>query len=167
VKTRQPVVSLVLLTAALSGCSISNFKPTAPFNPREVAWSTQGGTNAVSGRIAALGTDGVSYPCNRIWLVPDSTYIREIRMQAAGTTGDITYIRRSRPPLVMTREWDTDLYQQTSREGSCSPNGEYSFRNLATGTWYLLAMGGPASVGYFVQRRLELRGNDTARIYVP
>lgn len=157
------VMSLGLV--ALTGClDDAIYKPTNQFNYKEVEWATKRGTNTVTGKINAPGSDGKSHTCATVGLAPDSAYVREIRMKQIGTLEDATVFKKDVTPLFQYDDWQRN---QTTRARDCGWSGHFTFDRIPDGIWYLTVSGGPSKTGYFISRRLELRGNEKIVINIP
>jgi hypothetical protein len=163
--TPKSLAALMSCLIALTSCIHDNmYKPINPFNYREVEWATKRGTNTISGKIDGLGSDGKVYPCDRAGLAPDSAYNRELKTKVVGTTEDIIIPQKDMGFVMQYSDWEEN---QTIRATDCGWKGHFSFERVPDGIWYFTAMAGPRKTGYFVQRRLELRGNEKIVINVP
>lgn len=166
------VAAVLLLALGLCACLADDpafIKTTNQFSYKEVAWSTKKGTNSVSGKIEARGSDGKLYPCEKAWLRPDSAYRREVWVITLGYDAESSFaLKKDLPIRYAWRNWGEE---STVRETPCSwfgsQLGRYSFRNLPDGVWYLSADGGPSATGYTLMRRVELRGGEKRELDLP
>jgi hypothetical protein len=161
----KPLALTLLSALALAGCIHDDiYKPANPFNYKEVEWATKRGSNSISGKIERQDGVGKVYPCDKVWLAPDSAYNREMKTAVFGTTDDGIFEKKDARFVMVYSDWERG---QTTRETSCGWKGHYSFERIPDGVWYLTAMGGPSKTGYYVQRRLDLRGNEKVDVSVP
>lgn len=92
---KRLAVVMSLCLVALTGClDDAIYKPTNQFNYKEVEWATKRGTNTVTGKINAPGSDGKSYTCDMVGLAPDSAYVHEILVKRIGTLEDTTVFKK-------------------------------------------------------------------------
>jgi len=158
-------LAAMLCTVALGACGQNEvYRPQNPSNLKEVEWATKRGTNSVSGKIEGQGSDGKTYPCARASLVPDSAYHRELMIKGHGTTEDGTFFTKDATPFVIYGDPSTRLVERSTH---CGWKGNFYFEDIPNGVWYFSASGGSPWVGYSVQRRLELRGNEKIVINIP
>ena len=154
-----------LCAVALGACIHDDlYKPQNEFNLKEVEWATKRGTNSVTGKIDAQGSDGKTYPCMKAGLVPDSAYNREIMIKSHGSTEDGIFLRKDSTFLIMSQDPQTRL---TERKADCGWKGHFFLENIPNGVWFFSAYSESPRTGYFVQRRLELRGNEKVVINIP
>jgi hypothetical protein len=159
------LVAAALSAAALGACIHDDiYKPQNPFNFKEVAWAAERGINKISGKIDPPGADGKPQPCDKAWLAPDSAYTREMAAQVTGTLDDVMIAKSQMRFVMVYSDWERD---RTNRGTDCGWKGHFSFERIPDGVWFFTAMGGPSKTGYFVQRRIEVRGGQTLTINIP
>jgi|EndMetStandDraft_4_1072995.scaffolds.fasta_scaffold261229_2 hypothetical protein len=158
------VVALVC-AVALGACIHDDiYKPQNPFNLKEVEWATKRGSNSVTGKIDAQGSDGKTYPCTRAGLVPDSAYNRELMIRTTGSTEDGVFFQKDAGFVIMYQDSERSLTERTT---DCGWKGHFFLEKIPDGVWFFSAYGGSLKAGYFVRRRLELRGNEKIVINIP
>jgi hypothetical protein len=159
------LVTATLCAVALGACTRGDlYQPQNPFNLKEVEWATKRGSNSVTGKIDAPGSDGKTYPCTRAGLVPDSAYNRELMIRTTGSAEDGVFLQKDGTFVVMTGEWGKHLTERTTE---CGWKGHFFLENIPDGVWFFGAYGGSLKTGYIVRRRLELRGNEKIVINIP
>jgi len=106
------VVALVC-AVALGACIHDDiYKPQNPFNLKEVEWATKRGSNSVTGKIDAQGSDGKTYPCTRAGLVPDSAYNRELMIRTTGSTEDGVFFQKDAGFVIMYQDSERSLTER-------------------------------------------------------
>jgi hypothetical protein len=158
------LVLQALCLLALTGCESGYYKPANPFNYKDVEWAAERGTNTVTGKVEALGSDGKSYPCEKVGLAPDSPYFRELAAQVMGTSGDAVVLKKDMGLVAQADNWQVN---RVTRQTSCGWKGNFTFERVPDGVWYLSGYGGPTKAGYLFRRRVELRGNEKIVIDLP
>lgn len=163
---------LSFTAATLASCttipSTPPFEPTTTFNASDVAWSRGVGPNTVDGNALLRTRGGDVRTCagEEVFLIADSAYAREriTYLYAGALDRGFNY---SRPiadgPLA---------YKESHRRTTCDAQGDFSFRDIPDGTYYVTtrvvweAPGQYAlsSQGGALMHRVELTGGETANI---
>lgn len=156
----------VVLGLTLTGCLADDaVKTQTPFNYNEVAWAARSGGNTIVGTGKMIPEGGSkTYLCDYVWLSPDSAYRRELQTILFGNTEGAVLSRRVTPRRVMFQEYGEAA---TLREERCDKNGEFKFRRIPDGVWYIVSDLGPFSDTYTVMKRIEVRGSTTLTVTLP
>ena len=137
----------LLIMFALSSCTTAT--PILPvpaatvpmrttFDPSEVAFFNETGTNSVKGSafIRQQGGGVVSCAGNEVYLIPQGTYSTERMGIIYGKTSSAGFnsARGGRqmpvPPV--------DAYRSHQRETTCDIDGKFEFRNIAAGSFFII-----------------------------
>ncbi len=163
---------LLLLGITLSACvqEQPTLTTTAAFNPAEVAWATRPGTNTVQGFAVLRTVGGEARTCAglEMRLIPDSSYARERMMSLYGN------LSVGSRPIGGSRFGVTDSdYLATSKSARCDGQGNFTFEQIADGTWYVAGAiswmigNDPRPQGANMMKRIEVRGGQTVKVSLP
>jgi hypothetical protein len=153
--------SFLILTGCIADDAVT---PRTSFNYNDVAWATKSGGNTVVGTGKMTTAEGKTYVCDYAWLRPDSAYGREVTTIMFGSTESAVVSRRVTPQPVMFQEYREAA---TLRDERCEKNGEFKFRRIPDGIWYVSTHLGPIRDTYAVMKRIEVRGNTTVTVDLP
>ena len=129
------------MATALAGCAMPQQKPIslrAPFNVGEAAALTKPGVNIVSGSALIRQNGGGVVTCAGlpIVLVPQTAYATErVKAIYGNTTRGYNPITRR---LVFTP--DPSTYMQMTRETLCDAQGNFTFPDVADGSFYVISV---------------------------
>jgi hypothetical protein len=134
----------------------------AAFRAEDFAWSTQGGTSAIDGRVN-FSRDGQSYRCTgSVGLTPDTPYTRRRFQNLYGST-DLAAL----PEAVIRARNVADPaedYRTFVRSVQCADNA-FRFTDLPAGSWFLVT---PVSAGtedrVVLMRRVETRPDRSTNV---
>lgn len=158
-------IAATALALSLTGCLADDaVKTQTPFNYNEVAWAAKSGGNTILGTGKMSPVEGKVYLCDYVWLSPDSAYQRELQTILFGNTESAVLSRRVTPRRFMFQVYGE---APTLREDRCDKNGEFKFRRIPDGVWYIVSDLGPVSDTYTVMKRIEVRGNTSLAITLP
>lgn len=162
---------LCVLFLLLAGCAtVQPQAMTNSFNPAEVAWFNQPGSNVIEGNAVMRTVGGEVRTCagSDANLIPVSAYASErmTKMFGSTTTGLLS--------ASSGFSWaSTDpIYQATSRTVTCDSLGNFRFDHLPDGDYYVTAKvvwGIPNRYftswqGGYLMRRIHLAGGETQRV---
>ena len=166
------ILSTLAALSVLSACAFQRAAST-PFDPAKIAWSKQAGPNSIAG-VAHLETDdGKLKTCASlpVHLAPDSTYTRK-RVELLYGDTDSGFVDaqeahrvRAKPGATVTK-----AYERSLKAAVCDQQGRFAFRNLADGTYYVMApvvwrnKQGEVKEGGFFMQRITIGGGETRRI---
>ena len=134
----------------------------AAFRAEDFAWSTQGGTSAVEGRVN-FSRDGQTFNCTgSVGLTPDTPYTRRRFQNLYGS------IELAALPEAVIRARNVadpaEDYRSYVRSQQCADN-TYRFADLPPGSWFLVT---PVSAGgedrVVLMRRVETRPDRTTNV---
>ena len=147
--------SLCLIAAGCS-TSVGNTPQTEPrqgaFDINEIAFFKEEGHNMIKGRAYAVKEDGEAVTCAGEWVVlhPQSTYARNYFFGGARpsslqgnmlrSVGDRHHrtIKKTKMDLMMQDD-DYFLFLTNQMNARCNRRGEFWFRNVPDGPYYILA----------------------------
>ena len=138
----------LLIMFALSSCTTAT--PILPvpaatvpmrttFDPSEVAFFNETGTNSVKGSafIRQQGGGVVSCAGNEVYLIPQGTYSTERMGIIYGKTSSAGFNlagwRGRQMPVP-----PVDAYRSHQRETTCDIDGKFEFRNIAAGSYFVV-----------------------------
>lgn len=166
---RAFTLACTLLTAA---CALTEreVSTTKTFDPSDVTWSQGQGPNTITG-IARVSTGGKPRTCASlpVRLAPDSDYTRK---RIAGLYGDDDEgFVDARSAQRLRAQQDVDKrYEISLKTAVCDASGNFAFRNLPDGTYYVLApvvwknkLGEVAEGGFYMQR-VTVTGGETKSV---
>ena len=140
--TRLPLFALLCSCLGIGACmpNDAQLKPyyemRTSFDPQEVAWFDEDGTNSIQGSALIRQRGGSIVTCagNEVDLVPVSRYATERMLVIYGST-ERGYSRIGN--AVIKGEPDY-LYWTTSQTKRCDVQGSFSFSNLPNGSFYVI-----------------------------
>ena len=142
---------------ALAGCATPPPPPTYvhPFNPDEVAFIHNEGTNTIKGSGFLRQRNGGVVKCSGepVWLIPEGAYSRERIGSMAPYVSAVMV--KSDPPLM----W------QHVRKQSCDVDGRFRFDNVPRGSFYVVSsvFWEVSSPGAFFGPKLRTHGGTMIR----
>lgn len=166
---------IVLAMATLAGCVPGALIPTRhytlshTFNPADVAWADQRGTATLTGQAFFQTGGGTPRTCAglEVGLVPQSAYADE-RMQDIYGHGSSSYVEWRNAKVEFNQN---DLgYQAAIKKVTCDAQGNFTFNNLAAGTYYVTASivwevpPYGAFSGGLLMKRVTLKDGEMARM---
>lgn len=164
--SRRPPASLlvVLAATALTAAACAPTPGVGPlpvieddsFDAGDFAWSTQGGSGSIDGRVD-YRAGGVAYNCSgSVGLVPDTPYTRSRFRMLYGSTD-----RAAVPEEVVRARNVPDPnadYRAFTRSDACSAN-RFDFAGLPDGSWFVIVpVSGPDGGRMVLMRRVTTRG---------
>ena len=161
--SRRPSLMFMALAATALGAAACAPTPgvgpipveDSSFDATDFAWSTQGGSGSIDGRVA-FRQDGVAYTCSgSVGLIPDTPYTRTRFRSLYGSTD-----RAAVPEEVVRARNVPDPnadYRAFTRSDACSDN-RFDFAGLPAGTWFLIAPVAGGGYRYVLMRRVTTRG---------
>lgn len=165
-KSLVPVLAL-----ALSACAgTPPVETTGAFDPEEVAWFHNAGTNTIVGNAVLRTVSGETRTCAAMpaYLVPVSRYARERVMKIYGNAESGFLPVQSDLKFAKT----DPLYESNSKSVKCDALGNFRFENIPDGEYYVTATvvwGVPT--GYFISRQggvlmqhVSVKGGETKNI---
>ena len=167
---------VVLLSVFLGGCTVmdtpANFYPeiSATFDPAEVAWAKEAGSNTITGNavLRTVGGDAKTCAGLEVNLVPMSSY--------AKARFDVMYggLSRGILPASINKQWSsTDpRYVEAARRTRCDSQGNFIFERIPDGQYYVTAMvvwGVPqqyhtSTEGGVLMEKITVSGGETKRL---
>ena len=123
----KKAVTVIALVGLLAGCAHAPYTVEAPFNPESVSWSQTPGTDTLKGQAFLRTVDGhvktcAGYP---VILVPYNRYFAEVTR---------AYVRGY--SALTNKDPRAHGY---ARETRCDADGKFSFSNLPSGEWLVVA----------------------------
>lgn len=114
------------LVVVISGCA-QPVSIQSRFNPDEVAWSRQSGTASLHGQAFLRTRGGEVRTCagQKTSLIPASAYSRETHEFVLRTMGRVPILNPD------------SLAPTYARETRCDAQGNFAFRNLPAGDWFV------------------------------
>lgn len=164
---------IAVATLMLAGCaaqqhqSVIENKP-ATFDPLSVAWSKKSGVNMLLGS-AALPQQKKTCANLPVRLAPDSEYTRD-RIGALYGNTNRGYVSIARAEQIRSQTVPSDPeYNASLRVANCDAKGNFIFRKLPDGTYYVLAPvtwsgANGANEGGFMMERVEVQGGMTRQV---
>ena len=167
--------SILAAALALSACSWNDNRwlPREVFHESSVAWSTQPGTNTVTGQALFTTLTGEMRGCSgmTVRLVPDSGYARQRFLELYGS--DVSGASNG----LVFNKYGPDLsdprYLIASKTTTCDASGKFSFDNVANGTWYVLSTvvwagdSAPDSRGSAMFKRIQVKDGQSIEVLMP
>lgn len=132
---------VVSMASVLAGCALPQQKPIAvkaPFSVGEAAELTRPGVNIVSGSALIRQNGGGVVTCAGlpVLLVPQTAYATErVKAIYGNTTRGYNPITRR---LSFTP--DPSTYMQMTRETLCDAQGNFTFPDVADGSFYVISV---------------------------
>lgn len=164
--------SLALTLAACETTQMSSrYDPS--FDPTDVAWSKQRGSNAIVGTAQLKAGNGITRSCASlsVRLAPDSDYTRD-RVERLYGDADSAYVSAAEAKSVREQPGAkvAPAYEKSLKAATCDAKGRFTFKNLPDGTYYVMAPVvwrgkiGEVSEGGFFMQRVTVEGGETARL---
>lgn len=161
----------LFLLFAISGCAAAPpVTLSSAFDPAEVAWFHQPGSNTILGNAVRRTVGGEARTCAALpaYLVPVSTYARErfLKMYGDADSGFL-------PATSGFKFADTNaIYQANSRTVRCDAQGNFRFENVPDGDYYVTATvtwgvplyGVTMHQGGVMMQKVSVRGGETKNI---
>jgi len=164
--------SLALTLAACETTSLSS-RNGPSFDPSDVAWSKQRGSNSIVGTAQLKTGEGTTRSCASlsVRLAPDSDYTRE-RVERLYGDDDAAYVSAIEAKRVRAEAGASVVpaYEKSLKAATCDAKGRFTFKNLPDGTYYVMAPVvwrgkiGEVSEGGFFMQRVTVEGGETARL---
>lgn len=153
----------------LTGCALPQQKPItihAPFNVGEAGALTRPGVNMISGSALIRQNGGGVVTCAGlpILLVPQTAYARERVTAIYGNA------QRGYNPVTrrITFTPDPSTYMQMTRETLCDAQGNFSFPDVADGSFYVISVinwtVGYAAQGGSLMQAVSVNGGQSQQI---
>jgi hypothetical protein len=147
-----------------SGPVEQSLPPSAPFDPRDFAWSVAPGPDALTG-VLAYRHAGLPYGCEGedVLLIPDVAWSRRrmIILYGSATAAAVpASIVRARTPSAPPGD-----YARFVRRTTCDAQGRFAFNRLPDGAWYVLTVAKPLDVAgepMAIIRRVDVHGGTRA-----
>jgi hypothetical protein len=166
------MVLAVFYIFILSACAVdmrTDVVTTVPFDEREAAFINIQGTNTIEGQAFMRQAGGGVVTCagSEVSLIPKTEYATQRITQIYGS--DIKGIINS---LQGPRSLGSPAYMQMRRNTVCDAQGNFSFRNVADGTYYVTTLVlwtvGNSSIpqGGGVMQRVTVSGGQTQRLVI-
>ena len=168
------VLFLVMVFPLLFGCanqfgSVSYVNLTSTFVPKDAEHVLGDGANSISGSALIRRNDGMVVTCAGIGvsLVPATTYANE-RMAAIYQSNTSAY-----KPVFGSKQIvfspDSFEYSHMIREAFCDARGEFSFKNVTDGTYYVTTQvtwkSSPYVVeGGYLMKKIRVYGGQSVNI---
>lgn len=131
---RTMILGTLLLSAFTMQACVKEIVTTTVFDPEEVSYILDEGSNTISGQAFLRQRGGGVITCagNTVHLVPAGTYARERIQNIYGT------IFRPALSLAYARADSPDPYYVTlSREARCDAQGNFLFQGVADGAYFV------------------------------
>lgn len=164
---------LFAFTLFCSACATSAKPPIqvqSRFDPQEVAWFSQAGSNTIRGSAVLRTVGGDVKTCGglKVSLVPVSTYALE-RVRRSYGSDQRGYMPARKGVNLVT---PPPGYLQTTKETRCDADGDFTFPNLPDGDYFVVTMitwGIPTryftrTEGGHLMQRVRLAGGQTAEV---
>jgi hypothetical protein len=168
-------LSVLAAALALNACSWNDNRwlPREIYQPTSTAWSTQPGSNTVTGQAMFTTLTGETRDCAgmTVRLVPDSGYARQRFMELYGS--DVSGVSNG----LVFNKYGPDLsdprYLIASKTTTCDASGKFSFDNVANGTWYVVSNvvwagdSAPDSRGSAMFKRIQVKDGQSVDVSMP
>lgn len=161
-------------TTLLAACALDDardVRSTNKFDPSDVRWSKALGRNTIFGvaRLTANGGKPRTCASLQVRLAPDSDYVRT-RIERLYGDNDEGFVDARSAQRLRTQQNVDRSYESALKTAVCDPNGNFAFRNLPDGTYYVLApvvwknkLGEVAEGGFYMQR-VTVAGGETRTV---
>lgn len=141
-KVKYIIIACLFFTSV--NAEAKRFKPKAKFNPAEVAWISESGTNTVTGSAFIMSSSGQPVTCagREASLVPVSAFADERIGYLYGSNEKGTNKQRQLPPKFGPKKYERMVadYKNHTLTATCDIDGKFMFTDVPDGTYYLLAM---------------------------
>jgi len=163
-------IALASCVALLAACALDNAREPRTFDPSDVRWSKAAGANAITG-VALLSTGGKPRTCASlpVRLAPDSDYTRK-RISGLYGDDDEGFVDARQAQRLRAQQDVDKRYESSLKTAVCDAHGNFAFRNLPDGTYYVLAPVvwrnklGEVSEGGFYMQRVTVAGGETKAV---
>lgn len=141
------------------------------FDSNEVKWIKETGNSSVSGEAFLRLKDGTFKGCSGfgVELLPVAKYSNERILKTYGNTDHGQVLLEDNPPKFTP---DAKEYHEMVIKSVCNERNEFSFSNVASGTYYVIAFiiwdvnekDGASKSGGGVMKRINVKPNSENRI---
>ena len=145
-------------------------RPPAPgaaarYDEADFTWSSQGGENAVTGRVAYRSKAAGGYSCagGSVALTPEAPFSAARTMRLYGSVQHAV----TSPETVRARSAEDGAppYASFVRSATCDAEGVFRFTDLPDGGWFLITRASPKKGEPLVfMQRIETRGGRSIKV---
>lgn len=132
---------LVLTCITFSNMSLSQetLLLKTRFNEKEIEWFFEKGTATLSGMVSLNIGDGKTIGCEgyTVEVLPAGKYADERFLKVYGNNVSGQVLLRDNSPKFTP---DSALYHETDKVAYCNENGNYMFKNLPAGEYYIFSL---------------------------